>query len=33
METISIKEKIGFSLGDGACHIVFDNVLFYITFF
>ena len=33
MEKISIKEKIGFSLGDGACHIVFDNVLFYITFF
>ena len=33
MEKISVKEKIGFSLGDGACHIVFDNVLFYITFF
>jgi GPH family glycoside/pentoside/hexuronide:cation symporter len=30
---ISLKEKIGFSLGDGACHIVFDNVMFYMMFF
>ncbi len=33
MSRISIKEKIGFSLGDGACHIVFDNVMFYMMFF
>jgi len=33
MAKITIREKIGFSLGDGACHIVFDNVMFYMMFF
>jgi GPH family glycoside/pentoside/hexuronide:cation symporter len=30
---LSIKDKIGYSLGDAACHIVFDNVMFYMMFF
>ena len=30
---ITVGEKIGFSLGDAACHIVFDNVMFYMMFF
>lgn len=33
MTRLSIREKFGFSLGDGACHIVFDNVMFYMMFF
>lgn len=33
MTQLSIKDKIGYSLGDAACHIVFDNVMFYMMFF
>ncbi len=30
---LSAREKIGYGLGDAASHIVFDNVMFYMTFF
>ncbi|WP_114192903.1 glycoside-pentoside-hexuronide family transporter [Edaphovirga cremea] len=30
---LSIKEKIGYGLGDAASHIVFDNVMLYMMFF
>jgi len=30
---LSATEKIGYGLGDAASHIVFDNVVFYLTFF
>ena len=30
---LSLKEKIGYSLGDAASHIVFDNVMLYLMFF
>ena len=30
---LTLKEKIGFSLGDAASHIVFDNVMLYLMFF
>lgn len=30
---LSIREKIGYGLGDAASHIVFDNVMFYMAFF
>ena len=30
---LSIREKIGYGLGDAASHIVFDNVMFYMMFF
>lgn len=31
--TLSIREKIGYGLGDAASHIVFDNVMLYMMFF
>lgn len=31
--SLSIKEKIGYGLGDAASHIVFDNVMLYMMFF
>lgn len=30
---LTIREKVGFSLGDAASHIVFDNVMLYLMFF
>jgi GPH family glycoside/pentoside/hexuronide:cation symporter len=30
---LSVREKVGYGLGDAASHIVFDNVMFYMTFF
>jgi GPH family glycoside/pentoside/hexuronide:cation symporter len=30
---LTAREKIGYGLGDAASHIVFDNVMFYMTFF
>lgn len=30
---LSMREKIGYGLGDAASHIVFDNVMFYMMFF
>ncbi|HEY1846956.1 MAG TPA: glycoside-pentoside-hexuronide family transporter [Buttiauxella sp.] len=30
---LSVKEKIGYGLGDAASHIVFDNVMMYMMFF
>jgi GPH family glycoside/pentoside/hexuronide:cation symporter len=30
---LSVKEKIGYGLGDAASHIVFDNVMLYLMFF
>lgn len=30
---LSVKEKIGYGLGDAASHIVFDNVMLYMMFF
>ncbi|KAB8309577.1 hypothetical protein EH228_12850 [Erwinia endophytica] len=32
-QQLSIKEKIGYGLGDTASHIVFDNVMLYLMFF
>ncbi|PLR50497.1 glycoside-pentoside-hexuronide family transporter [Chimaeribacter arupi] len=32
-EVLSVKEKIGYGLGDAASHIVFDNVMLYMMFF
>lgn len=32
-EILSVKEKIGYGLGDAASHIVFDNVMLYMMFF
>lgn len=32
-ERLSVKEKIGYGLGDAASHIVFDNVMLYMMFF
>ncbi len=33
MILLTRREKAGYSLGDAACHIVFDNVMFYMMFF
>lgn len=33
IEILSVKEKIGYGLGDAASHIVFDNVMLYLMFF
>ena len=30
---ISVKEKIGYGMGDAASHIIFDNVMLYMMFF
>ena len=30
---LSVREKIGYGLGDAASHVVFDNVMFYMMFF
>lgn len=30
---LSVKEKIGYGLGDTASHIIFDNVMMYMMFF
>ncbi|HEY4302050.1 MAG TPA: glycoside-pentoside-hexuronide (GPH):cation symporter [Candidatus Didemnitutus sp.] len=30
---LSVVEKVGYGLGDAASHIVFDNVVAYLTFF
>lgn len=32
-QVISVKEKIGYGMGDAASHIVFDNVMLYMMFF
>lgn len=32
-QIISVKEKIGYGMGDAASHIVFDNVMLYMMFF
>lgn len=32
-EVLSVKEKIGYGLGDAASHIIFDNVMLYMMFF
>ncbi len=32
-QILSVKEKIGYGMGDAASHIVFDNVMLYMTFF
>ena len=32
-EILSVKEKIGYGLGDAASHIIFDNVMLYMMFF
>lgn len=32
-EILSVKEKIGYGMGDAASHIIFDNVMFYMMFF
>ncbi|UGS42771.1 glycoside-pentoside-hexuronide (GPH):cation symporter [Pseudocitrobacter corydidari] len=32
-QILSLKEKIGYGLGDAASHIVFDNVMLYLMFF
>lgn len=32
-QQLSIKEKIGYGLGDTASHIIFDNVMLYLMFF
>ncbi|MDI8841721.1 hypothetical protein MJI69_30465, partial [Salmonella enterica subsp. enterica serovar Anatum] len=29
----SVKEKIGYGMGDAASHIIFDNVMLYMMFF
>ncbi|CCI74569.1 unnamed protein product [Klebsiella pneumoniae subsp. rhinoscleromatis SB3432] len=30
---MSVKEKIGYGMGDAASHIIFDNVMLYMMFF
>lgn len=30
---LSVKEKIGYGMGDAASHIIFDNVMLYMMFF
>ncbi|EBX9480989.1 MFS transporter [Salmonella enterica subsp. enterica serovar Abony] len=32
-EILSVKEKIGYGMGDAASHIIFDNVMLYMMFF
>ncbi|EMF2189898.1 glycoside-pentoside-hexuronide family transporter [Salmonella enterica] len=32
-EILSVKEKVGYGMGDAASHIVFDNVMLYMMFF
>lgn len=32
-EVLSVKEKIGYGMGDAASHIIFDNVMLYMMFF
>lgn len=32
-QAISVKEKIGYGMGDAASHIIFDNVMLYMMFF
>ena len=32
-QALSVREKVGYGLGDAASHIVFDNVMFYMMFF
>ncbi|WP_426446610.1 glycoside-pentoside-hexuronide family transporter [Siccibacter colletis] len=32
-QVLSVKEKIGYGMGDAASHIVFDNVMLYMMFF
>lgn len=32
-EVLSVKEKVGYGLGDAASHIIFDNVMLYMMFF
>lgn len=32
-EILSIKEKVGYGMGDAASHIIFDNVMLYMMFF
>lgn len=32
-QVISVKEKIGYGMGDAASHIIFDNVMLYMMFF
>ncbi|VEA29987.1 Inner membrane symporter yicJ [Salmonella enterica subsp. enterica] len=29
-EILSVKEKIGYGMGDAASHIIFDNVMLYM---
>ncbi|KDY41986.1 putative permease domain protein [Escherichia coli 2-427-07_S4_C1] len=31
-EVLSVKEKIGYGMGDAASHIIFDNVMLYMMF-
>ncbi|PPK19758.1 glycoside-pentoside-hexuronide family transporter, partial [Klebsiella pneumoniae] len=31
--TLSVKEKLGYGMGDAAFHIIFYNVMLYIMFF
>lgn len=31
-EILSVKEKIGYGMGDAASHIIFDNVMLYMIF-
>lgn len=33
IEILSVKEKIGYGMGDAASHIIFDNVMLYMMFF
>lgn len=32
-QPLSVKEKVGYGLGDAASHIVFDNLMMYMMFF
>ena len=32
-EVLSVKEKMGYGLGDAASHVIFDNVMLYMMFF
>ncbi|HCD1257279.1 TPA: MFS transporter [Citrobacter amalonaticus] len=32
-QILSVREKVGYGLGDAASHIVFDNVMLYLMFF
>ena len=32
-DVLSVKEKIGYGMGDAASHIIFDNVMLYMMFF